>query len=195
MHVYGPTEATVFCSYQAFTPELRTLERLHLGIPMANTAMYVLDADLRHTAPGESGELYVAGPHLAQGYSRRPDITAERFTADLYGPAYSRMYRTGDLAAWNEHGEIVFGGRADQQVKLRGNRIEPGEIETVLTGHPSVQQAAVIVREDRPGDKRLVAYVVPAVEGVVDTAELLRHADELVEYMVPPRSSRSARCR
>ncbi|WP_328745020.1 amino acid adenylation domain-containing protein [Streptomyces sp. NBC_00285] len=186
MHVYGPTEATVFCSYQAFTPELRTLERLHLGIPMANTAMYVLDADLRHTAPGESGELYVAGPHLAQGYSRRPDITAERFTADPYGPAGSRMYRTGDLAAWNEHGEIVFGGRADQQVKLRGNRIEPGEIETVLTGHPSVQQAAVIVREDRPGDKRLVAYVVPAVEGVVDTAELLRHAgQELVEYMVP----------
>ncbi|MET9412249.1 amino acid adenylation domain-containing protein [Streptomyces sp. NPDC002935] len=186
VHVYGPTEATVFCSYQAFTPELRSLERLHLGVPMANTAMYVLDAGLRHTAPGETGELYVAGPHLAQGYSRRPDITAERFTADPYGPPGSRMYRTGDLAAWNEHGEIVFLGRADQQIKLRGNRIEPGEIETVLTGHPSVNQAAVIVREDRPGDKRLVAYVVPAVEGVVDTAELLRYAaQELVEYMVP----------
>ncbi|MEU7413574.1 amino acid adenylation domain-containing protein, partial [Streptomyces sp. NPDC042638] len=186
VHVYGPTEATVFCSYQAFTPEVRTLDRLHLGVPMANTAMYVLDGDLRHTAPGETGELYVAGPHLAQGYSRRPGITAERFTADPYGPAGSRMYRTGDLAAWNEHGEIVFQGRADQQIKLRGNRIEPGEIETVLTGHPSVNQAAVIVREDRPGDKRLVAYVVPAVEGVVDTAELSRYAGrELVEYMVP----------
>ncbi|MFF9767190.1 amino acid adenylation domain-containing protein [Streptomyces sp. NPDC014636] len=186
VHVYGPTEATVFCSYQAFTPEVRTLDRLHLGVPMANTAMYVLDADLRHTAPGETGELYVAGPHLAQGYSRRPDTTAERFTADPYGPAGSRMYRTGDLAAWNEHGEIVFQGRADQQIKLRGNRIEPGEIETVLTGHPSVNQAAVIVREDRPGDKRLVAYVVPAVEGVVDPAGLLRYAGrELVEYMVP----------
>ncbi|WP_251094766.1 non-ribosomal peptide synthetase [Streptomyces sp. Caat 7-52] len=186
VHVYGPTEATVFCSYQAFTPEVRTLDRLHLGVPMANTAMYVLDAGLRHTAPGETGELYVAGPHLAQGYSRRPGTTAERFTADPYGPAGSRMYRTGDLAAWNEHGEIVFQGRADQQIKLRGNRIEPGEIETVLTGHPSVNQAAVIVREDRPGDKRLVAYVVPAVEGVVDTAELLRYAGrELVEYMVP----------
>ncbi|MGW0669380.1 amino acid adenylation domain-containing protein [Streptomyces sp. NPDC002746] len=186
VHVYGPTEATVFCSYQAFTPETRTLDRLHLGIPMANTAMYVLDAGLRHTAPGETGELYVAGPHLAQGYGRLPAMTAERFTADPYGPAGSRMYRTGDLAAWNEHGEIVFLGRADQQVKLRGNRIELGEIETVLVRHPSVAQAAVIVREDRPGDKRLVAYAVPAEAGVLDGAELLRHVGEhLVEYMVP----------
>ncbi|WP_369260978.1 amino acid adenylation domain-containing protein [Streptomyces sp. R35] len=186
VHVYGPTEATVFCSYQAFTPDIRTLERLHLGIPMANTAMYVLDTELRHTAPGETGELYVAGPHLAQGYARLPALSAERFTADPYGPAGTRMYRTGDLAAWNEHGEIVFLGRADQQVKLRGNRIELGEIETVLVRHPSVAQAAVIVREDRPGDKRLVAYVVPAVEGVLDGAELLRYAgEELVEYMVP----------
>ncbi|WP_406252134.1 amino acid adenylation domain-containing protein [Streptomyces atratus] len=186
VHVYGPTEATVFCSYQAFTPEVRTLDRLHLGIPMANTAMYVLDAELRHTAPGETGELYVAGPHLAQGYGRLPALTAGRFTADPYGPAGSRMYRTGDLAAWNEHGEIVFLGRADQQVKLRGNRIELGEIETVLVRHPSVAQAAVIVREDRPGDKRLVAYAVPAEEGVLDGAGLLRYAaEELVEYMVP----------
>ncbi|MFG2675186.1 amino acid adenylation domain-containing protein [Streptomyces sp. NPDC048445] len=186
VHVYGPTEATVFCSYQAFTPETRTLDRLHLGIPMANTAMYVLDAGLRHTAPGETGELYVAGPHLAQGYGRLPAMTAERFTADPYGPAGSRMYRTGDLAAWNEHGEIVFLGRADQQVKLRGNRIELGEIETVLVRHPSVARAAVIVREDRPGDKRLVAYAVPAEAGVLDAAELLRHVGEqLVEYMVP----------
>ncbi|MFJ5197135.1 amino acid adenylation domain-containing protein [Streptomyces sp. NPDC088394] len=186
VHVYGPTEATVFCSYQAFTPEVRTLDRLHLGIPMANTAMYVLDGELRHTAEGETGELYVAGPHLAQGYAGLPGLTAERFTADPYGPAGSRMYRTGDLAAWNEHGEIVFLGRADQQVKLRGNRIELGEIETVLVRHPSVAQAAVIVREDRPGDKRLVAYAVPAEEGVLDGAELLRYAGEqLVEYMVP----------
>ncbi|MEV7405084.1 amino acid adenylation domain-containing protein, partial [Streptomyces sp. NPDC091267] len=186
VHVYGPTEATVFCSYQTFTPEVRTLDRLHLGVPMANTAMYVLDGDLRHTAPGEAGELYVAGPHLAQGYGRLPALTAERFTADPYGPAGSRMYRTGDLAAWNEHGEVLFLGRADQQVKLRGNRIELGEIETVLVRHPSVAQAAVIVREDRPGDKRLVAYVVPVEEGVLDGAELLRHAgDQLVEYMVP----------
>ncbi|MEV8487222.1 amino acid adenylation domain-containing protein, partial [Streptomyces sp. NPDC052095] len=186
VHVYGPTEATVFCSYQSFTPEVRTLDRLHLGIPMANTAMYVLDAGLRHTAPGETGELYVAGPHLAQGYGRLPALTAERFTADPYGPAGTRMYRTGDLAAWNEHGEIVFLGRADQQVKLRGNRIELGEIETVLVRHPAVAQAAVVVREDRPGDKRLVAYAVPVEDGALDGAEILRYAaEQLVEYMVP----------
>ncbi|MFD7069802.1 amino acid adenylation domain-containing protein [Streptomyces sp. NPDC059913] len=186
VHVYGPTEATVFCSYQSFTPEVRTLDRLHLGIPMANTAMYVLDAELRHTALGETGELYVAGPHLAQGYGRLPALTAERFTADPYGPAGTRMYRTGDLAAWNEHGEIVFLGRADQQVKLRGNRIELGEIETVLVRHPAVAQAAVVVREDRPGDKRLVAYAVPVEEGALDGAEILRYAaEQLVEYMVP----------
>ncbi|MGW6419215.1 amino acid adenylation domain-containing protein [Streptomyces sp. NPDC055055] len=186
VHAYGPTESTVFCSYQAFGPAERRVERLHLGVPMANTRMYVLDAELRPVETGVVGELYVAGTHLAWGYVGRPTVSAERFVADPFGPAGERMYRTGDLARWNEHGEMVFEGRADQQVKLRGFRIELGEIETVLLDHPSVAQSAVIVREDRPGDKRLVAYVVPTAGSRVDTDALHGYAAEhLAEYAVP----------
>ncbi|MFG3490885.1 amino acid adenylation domain-containing protein [Streptomyces sp. NPDC047972] len=186
VHAYGPTESTVFCSYQAFGPTERVVERLHLGVPMANTRMYVLDEGLRPVVPGVVGELYVAGSHLAEGYVGRAALSAERFVADPFGPAGERMYRTGDLARWNEYGEIVFEGRADQQVKLRGFRIELGEIETALLAHESVAQAAVIVREDRPGDKRLVAYVVPALDTRVDTEALHRHSTErLAEYMIP----------
>ncbi|MFI5801331.1 amino acid adenylation domain-containing protein [Streptomyces sp. NPDC051561] len=159
-HVYGPTETTVFCSYQYFGPERHTADALDLGIPMANTAMYVLDAHLGLALPGVVGELWVAGSHLARGYVGRPALTAERFVADPYGPPGSRMYRTGDLVRWTPDDEIEFVGRADQQVKLRGFRIEPGEIESALTSLPSVAQAAVVVREDQPGDKRLVAYLV-----------------------------------
>ncbi|MYR01536.1 AMP-binding protein, partial [Streptomyces sp. SID6139] len=101
VHAYGPTESTVFCSYQVFATDTRTVERLHLGVPMANTAMYVLDERLCPTRPGEPGELYVAGSHLAAGYFGRPALTAERFTANPYGRPGSRMYRTGDLARWN----------------------------------------------------------------------------------------------
>ncbi|MGV9457338.1 amino acid adenylation domain-containing protein, partial [Streptomyces sp. NPDC003635] len=182
VHAYGPTESTVFCSYQVFGPTERVVDRLHLGVPMANTRMYVLDEKLSPVAPGTVGELYVAGSHLARGYVGRAALSAERFVADPFGPAGERMYRTGDLARWNEHGEVVFEGRSDQQVKLRGFRIELGEIETALVAHEAVSQAAVIVREDRPGDKRLVAYVV----GEADAETLHAHcAERLAEYMVP----------
>ncbi|MGW0671098.1 amino acid adenylation domain-containing protein, partial [Streptomyces sp. NPDC002746] len=183
---YGPTEATTLATCHPVRDLPEHAATVPIGLPMANMRAYVLDAHLRPAPAGPVGELYLAGTGVARGYLGRPGLTAERFTADPYGPPGSRMYRTGDLARWTPEGTLEFAGRTDHQVKLRGLRIEPGEIEAILASCPGVAQAAVVAREDRPGDKRLVAYLVPAPEGAPETAELAGHLRrELPDYMVP----------
>ncbi|WP_329168719.1 non-ribosomal peptide synthase/polyketide synthase [Streptomyces sp. NBC_01267] len=183
---YGPTEATTLATCHPVRSLPENAATVPIGGPMANMRAYVLDDRLRPMPTGMVGELYLAGTGVARGYFGRPGLTAERFTADPYGPAGSRMYRTGDLAWWLPDGTLEFAGRVDHQVKLRGLRIEPGEVEAVLAGCPGVAQAAVVAREDRPGDKRLVAYLVPAPEGAPEMTELSgRLRRELPDYMVP----------
>ncbi|MET8560980.1 amino acid adenylation domain-containing protein, partial [Streptomyces flaveolus] len=187
---YGPTEATVGCvDHHIAAADALPAGPVPIGRPMWNTQVYVLDAALRPCPPGVPGELYLAGDQLARGYLDRAVLTAERFVANPYGTDGRRMYRTGDLARWTTEGRIEHLGRTDDQVKLRGFRIELGEVETALAGCAGVAQAAAVVREDRPGDRRLVAYLVPS-GNAVDEGELVaavraRVAGVLPEYMVP----------
>ncbi|MBB4890976.1 amino acid adenylation domain-containing protein, partial [Streptomyces netropsis] len=179
---YGPTETTV----DAIQCRLADSPRPLIGRPLQNTRAYVLDSHLRLLPPGLTGELYLAGPSLARGYLDRPGLTAGSFVADPFGAPGERMYRSGDLVRWTEDGRLDYLGRADDQVKIRGFRIEIGEIETALSSHRAVDRAAVVVREDRPGDKRLVAYAVPATGQDFDTDAIREHLTGLLpEYMVP----------
>ncbi|MFF3783731.1 amino acid adenylation domain-containing protein [Streptomyces sp. NPDC001933] len=183
---YGPTETTTFATTHRIHRPLDYAGAIPIGEPLDNHRLYVLDAALRLVPPGAPGELYIAGAGLAQGYLNRASLTADRFVADPYGPAGTRMYRTGDLVRWNLEGSLEYLGRADQQVKLRGFRIELGEIESALTAQETVGQATVVVREDRPGDKRLAGYLVAAEGARIDTDAVHREiSGALPEYMVP----------
>ena len=187
-NLYGPTETTTYSTATHLPPGETGVPGI--GRPIANTRAYVLDRELKPVPIGVPGELYLGGAGVARGYLGRAGFTAARFVPDPFGPLVGsssgeRLYRTGDRVRWRPDGTLEFLGRLDQQLKLRGFRIEPGEVESILEQHPAVRTAVVIARADTPGDMRLVAYVV-ADRGRADLAQLrglLEH--HLPEYMVP----------
>jgi natural product biosynthesis luciferase-like monooxygenase protein len=180
INMYGPTETTVWSATHDVTD---VPAGVPLGKPIAGTQIYVVDEHLQLVPAGVPGELVIGGDGVVRGYLNRPELTAERFVPDPFRPG-RRLYRTGDQARWREDGVLEFLGRLDDQVKIRGHRIELGEIEAVLARHPLVRQAVVVAREDAPGEKRLIAYLVADKEPPVD--ELREHLSrELPDFMVP----------
>ncbi|MGB7508158.1 MAG: amino acid adenylation domain-containing protein, partial [Mycobacterium sp.] len=180
---YGPTEITVYATISA---PLAPGGGVPIGVPVPGAALFVLDAWLRPVAAGVVGELYVAGRGVGIGYWRRTGLTAARFVACPFGGEGGRMYRTGDLVRWGTDGQLQYLGRADEQVKIRGYRIELGEVRAALAGLDGVDHAVVILREDRPGDKRLVGYITETRPGAVDPVDYRRVlADRLPPYLVP----------
>ncbi|AEI67135.1 non-ribosomal peptide synthetase [Corallococcus macrosporus] len=184
LNMYGPTETTIWSASHAVREAAGPVP---IGTPIANTSLYVLDAALRPVPVGVPGELYIGGAGVARGYHARPELTAERFLPDpVASEAGARMYRTGDRARWRADGAVEFLGRVDHQLKVRGFRVEPGEIEAVLARHPAVARAVVVAREDLPGSARLVAYLVPRLEASLSGDALLAYARRaLPEHMVP----------
>ena len=181
-NLYGPTEDTVY-STAAVVP--RDAERVTIGRAIDGSRAYALDPAGRPAPVGVPGELHLAGAGVARGYLGRPALTAERFVPDPFGPAGGRMYRTGDRVRWLDGGELEYLGRADQQVKVRGFRIEPGEVEAALRAHPAVGEAAVVARDDGPGGRRLVAYVTGG-DGLPAAAALREHLRRILPaYMLP----------
>jgi amino acid adenylation domain-containing protein len=190
VNTYGPTEVTIAATIGNLLPMDEggaEPPAISIGRPVPGAQVYVLDADLQPVPVGVTGELCVAGIGLARGYARRPELTAERFTTVSFEPGVTtRLYRTGDYGRWREDGSLEYQGRMDRQVKIRGHRIEPGEIEAVLHAHPDIVQAAVEMREDMPGDKRLVGFIVPRPGSTLSVGRLMQHLqDRLPSYMVP----------
>ncbi|MFJ9744020.1 phosphopantetheine-binding protein, partial [Streptomyces sp. NPDC101166] len=185
--MYGITETTVHVSVRVLDADtIAAATGSVVGRAIAGLRVYVLDDRLHPVPVGVAGEMYVAGAQLARGYLGRPDLSAARFVASPFGAPGTRLYRSGDVARWNRFGELEYLGRADDQVKVRGFRIELGEIESAVLAQAGVAQTAVIVREDQPGDQRIVAYVVPQ-DGVAPAVDAVRDgaAELLPAYMVP----------
>jgi hypothetical protein len=186
-HVYGPTETTTFATFHPVLSVPDGAMTIPIGKPIANTTAYVLDTQRQVVPISVPGELYIGSKGVARGYFNRPDLTAERFVQDPFSnDPNARLYKTGDLCRWRADGNLEFLGRLDHQVKIRGFRIELGEIESALSSHSTVRACIVVAREDRPGDKRLVAYVVP--NGNECSLTVLRAclAEKLPDYMIPP---------
>jgi amino acid adenylation domain-containing protein len=185
-NLYGPSEDTTYSTF-AFLQSGSTNRTVSIGRPVSNTQSYILNEWMQPVPLGVTGELYLGGDKLARGYLGRSELTAEKFVPDPFShKPGKRLYRTGDLARYSPDGNLEFLGRSDQQVKIRGFRIEPGEVEAVLARYPNVEQAAVVVREDRPGEKRLVAYLVAAPHCPVDLDEVRQSLRrQLPEFMVP----------
>ncbi|MEO6088259.1 MAG: AMP-binding protein, partial [Umezawaea sp.] len=186
---YGPTEGTVWSTVHRCTrPDLDDADAglVPIGRPIENVEVRLLDADLAEVPAGQTGEIHIAGAGLARGYLNQPGLTADRFLPDPHGAPGSRMYRTGDLGTVNERGALVFRGRADAQVKVRGFRVELGEVEAGLLAHPSVTAAAVVAYETSTGT-RLAAFV--EVNGTLPTTAQLSAtlSDRLPDYMIPAR--------
>lgn len=183
-NLYGPTETTIWSTAITLHPKKTGIPSI--GCPIGNTQIFILDASLQPVPPGVNGDLYIAGKGLAQGYFNRPDLTAETFIANPFGDPGERMYQTGDIAQWHTDGTLEYNGRSDHQVKIRGFRIELGETETVLAKAPEVSQVVVIAKEDSTQDKRLIAYLVPEKQAVIDIPVLRQSAyEQLPDYMVP----------